>query len=145
MDTTNLFYLIIMTGIAAMILEILLGAATGFDILLVGIILVIAGVVGLLTGSLPLVLIFIAVLAILYVFIGRRFVKKQLITTPRLTNIDAVIGKSGVVVKPIIPPAAGQVTINSEVWRAESLAAIDVGEHIIVRSISGVTLRVEKN
>ncbi|WP_101773122.1 NfeD family protein [Peptostreptococcus faecalis] len=64
------------------------------------------------------------------------------------TNSDAFIGKKGYVIKPITPEKAGLVKVKGEVWTAISVSdeqTIGVDEEIIVRSIEGVKLVVEKN
>ena len=64
----------------------------------------------------------------------------------RLSNTDAIIGKTGVVKTRIQTPKKGLVKVQGEDWTASSLTeeVIEEGEIIIVRKIEGVTLYVEK-
>lgn len=126
----------------AIITELLLGVATGFDLLLIGVIFIISGSIGLLVSSVPVALVLVTVLSILYVFVGRAFIKNKLAIQTRATNVDAVIGQKGIVVKKITSQTAGQVKVEGEIWRATSNKTIDEGEEIVVNSVSGVTLRV---
>ena len=60
------------------------------------------------------------------------------------TNIDAVIGKHGIVYQAITRNEAGLVRIEGEEWRARSGDDIDEGEEVKVVGVRGVTLEVEK-
>ena len=56
---------------------------------------------------------------------------------------QAMIGKSGVVIKKLDP--RGTVRINYEVWDALSMGeTIEEGEGIVVQSLDGLTLTVQK-
>ena len=63
--------------------------------------------------------IFIIVSAILLP-LTRRIAKKITKDSPQIANVDALIGKVGLVVKTIDPDLGGQVSINGEVWRASA-------------------------
>jgi len=62
------------------------------------------------------------------------------------SNVDAVLGKTGVVTKRIAPRDCGLVKVGAEEWRAELAqgdeAAREVGATITVSSVEGVTLKV---
>ena len=60
------------------------------------------------------------------------------------TNIDAIIGRRGIVLKSITKNVDGLVKIGNERWRARAEENIKKGDEIIVNGISGVTLIVEK-
>ncbi|MEG0250074.1 MAG: NfeD family protein [Peptostreptococcus sp.] len=63
------------------------------------------------------------------------------------TNIDAVIGKKGFVVREITPKEVGIVKVKGEEWTAISLNEGEVirkGVEVEVKSIEGVKLVVEK-
>ncbi len=61
------------------------------------------------------------------------------------TNIDAIIGRKGIVLKSIAKHADGLVKIDNERWRARAEENIKKGEQVVVTDVSGVTLIVEKN
>ena len=65
------------------------------------------------------------------------------------TNVEALVGKSGVVTKRIDPVTrVGRVVVEGEDWRGALLesggAAIEPGTRVIVVQVDGSTLLVEK-
>lgn len=144
MEVVNLYQVVILIGIALIILELILGAASGFDLFLLGVILIISGSIGLMAGSIPLMLVLVMTLSLAYIFLGRRFIRSRLSITTTQTNVEALIGKEAVVFKAIPQHGAGQIKVNGEIWRAEAVDAIETGEKVIIRSVSGVTFHVER-
>jgi len=141
-DNLNQFTILIILGILAIIAEIILGAATGFELLIIGIVLVIGGGIGMLTGSLMIAIGSITALILGYVFFGRNTIKQALHITTTKTNTDSIIGKQGMVVVSIQPDVPGQIKYEGEIWRAESEKAIAKGKKVKILSVSGVTLKV---
>ena len=139
----NNYYLII-AGFIAIGIEILLGVATGFDLLLIGIIAIISGMLGLFFHSFSTALVLIAILSFIYIVFGRRFVKNQLAIETKKTNVDSIIGSKGIVIKPIESHHPGQVKVEGEIWRAESATDLKIGQEVKIQSVSGVTLKVIK-
>lgn len=135
-------YILVVLGIAAIVVEVLMGAATGFDLLLLGVIFVISGGLGLLLNSFVAALISITVLSLVYVFVARGFIKSRLHIGTKNTNVDAIIGKTGIVTKKISSNEAGQVKVNGETWRAHASRDIEPGTNVVIHSVSGVTLTV---
>jgi membrane protein implicated in regulation of membrane protease activity len=84
-------------------------------------------------------------LSLVYLALFRKWLRVKLTVQHRPSNIDAIVGTQGVVIKRIAPREAGLVKLGSEVWRAE-LAADDVprdtGTTVKVQSVEGVTLKV---
>lgn len=136
-------YLLVILGIVAIAVEIILGAATGFDLLVIGIILIISGGTGLVTTNFSFALILVTVLSLLYVFIGRRFIKNKLSVATTKTSVESLVGSKAVVTKTITSHKAGQVKVDGEIWRATAHTAIEPGATVMINSISGVTLDVE--
>ena len=60
------------------------------------------------------------------------------------TNIDAVMGKRGIVYQRITRIEAGFVKVENEEWRASSKEDIEEGEEIEVIGVRGVTLQVRR-
>lgn len=143
MEEIDKNYLLIFLGIGLVILEIILGALSGFDLFLVGIILILAGGIGIFTQNFILALLTIFLASFLYIFGGRRFIKSKLAIETKATNIDKLIGRKGLVIKKISPQKPGQVEIEGEIWRAEAEKEIEKGKEVIVKGVSGVTLRVD--
>lgn len=130
-------------GIILITVEILLGAVSGFELLVIGLILIVAGGVTSVFG-LTVGLATIVVLSVLYFFIGRKMLKKSLDITTQHTNTESIIGKTGQTIKAISPKNPGQVKVKGEIWRAVSNESIRVGEHAKIVSVSGVSLKVKK-
>jgi membrane protein implicated in regulation of membrane protease activity len=139
-------WFLVIIGIICAIVEIALGAITGFDLALVGASLAVGGAIGLFAGSYETGLIAAAALALLYFAFFRSWLKSKLAVKEQHSNVDAVLGKTGVVTKRIGPSDAGIVKIGTEEWRAElgdaSGDAREVGANVTVSSVEGVTLKV---
>jgi membrane protein implicated in regulation of membrane protease activity len=139
-------WLLIIGGLICVIIELALGALTGLDLALVGGSLTAGGVIGLLAGSARIGLLAGGVLAFVYLAIFRSWLKNKLTVRNVASNVDAVVGKTGVVTKRIAPSEAGMVRVGAEVWRAELAglddAARDAGVKVTVQSVEGVTLKV---
>ena len=141
-------WILIITGAVAVVGEVLLGAATGFDLALIGVALAAGGSLGLLFGSTQVGLFSAGAFAFLYLAFLRRRIRSRLTGPNRATNIDAVIGRTAVVTERIAPNAAGRVRLGDELWRAslrdegQDAAAIEPGATVVVDSVEGVTLRV---
>jgi len=106
-------------GIISIIAELALGVMTGFDLALVGASLIAGGIVGLVFGSTNIALLSTAILAFLYFALFRRWLKAKLQVKHQPSNVDAVIGRTGIVTKRIAPRDCGLVKIGSEEWRAK--------------------------
>jgi len=139
-------WLLVIVGIICVIIELSLGALTGFDMALVGGSLAVGGAVGLVAGSAKIGLLSAGVLALIYLAIFRRWLKSKLTVKNFSSNVDAVVGKTGVVTKKIAPREAGLVKLGDEVWRAELASVQDpareTGAEVKVESVEGVTLKV---
>lgn len=139
-------WLLIIVGIIFVIVELALGALTGFDLALLGASLAVGGGIGLLTGSAKIGLFAAGALALLYLAVFRSWLKTKLTVKDQPSNVDAVVGKTGVVTKRIAPRDPGMVKVGAEIWRAELTGgdevARDAGAVVVVQSVEGVTLRV---
>jgi membrane protein implicated in regulation of membrane protease activity len=139
-------WLLVIGGLICVIIELALGALTGLDLALVGGSLTLGGAIGLLAGSARIGLLSGGVLALVYLAIFRSWLKSKLTVKNIASNVDAVVGKTGVVTKRIAPSEPGMVKVGAEVWRAELAgagdAARDLGAQVTVQSVEGVTLKV---
>lgn len=125
--------------------ELLIGIYTGFDLVLVGSILIIAGLLGNITNNLSLTILSAAILGFVYIAFGRQLVKSKIIIKTHSTNIDKLIGKTGHVLEKITSQSAGKVKIEDEIWRSRSEHTLEKGDRVTVKAVEGVTLIVEKN
>ena len=139
-------WLLVISGLVCVIIELALGALTGFDLALVGASLAVGGAIGLFAGSAKLGLLAAGILALLYLAAFRSWLKSKLNVREQPSNVDAVLGKTAVVTKRIAPREAGLVKLGSEEWRAELVVAEDTakdaGATVRVESVEGVTLKV---
>jgi len=139
-------WLLIIGGGVLMIAELLLGAVTGFDLVLVGACLSAGGGLGLFFGSTQVGLFTSGALALLYFLLFRRWIRSRLTTSGQPSNVDAFLGRPGVVTVRVTALEAGQVNVGGEVWRAVlapgAPGAREPGETVTVESVSGVTLTV---
>ena len=89
------------------------------------------------------VVIFLAVSCCLLVFTRKIFVEK-LRTGSESTNVDALIGETGIVTEEIRPLTVGQVKINGQVWSAlgKDDETIEKDRLVKVISIEGVKIIV---
>ena len=152
----NLKWFLVIAGAILILIEIVLGAITGFDFLLIGSAVLLGGVCGLLLHSGPLGLAVAGILSLLYLLVGRRWVRGRLKRPDIPSNVDALIGRSAQVVQEVGPHTAGRVELEGEQWRAlldlaakrgpgqeEAPPAIAAGSSVRITRVDGVTVDVE--
>jgi len=139
-------WLLVIVGMICVIAEVALGAITGFDLALVGGSLAVGGGTGLAFGSPQIGLLTAGGLALIYFAVFRGWLRSKLQARSQPSNVDAVVGKAGVVTKRIAARECGLVKVGSEEWRAELASDADppreVGVVVTVASVEGVTLKV---
>jgi membrane protein implicated in regulation of membrane protease activity len=139
-------WLLVIGGIVCVIVELAMGAATGFDLALIGGSLTIGGAIGLFAASEKVGLLAAGGLSLIYLALFRRWLKSKLLVKEQASNVDAMLGKTGVVTRRIAPREPGIVKVGAECWRAELASseetARDTGATVTVESVEGVTLRV---
>ncbi len=84
------------------------------------------------------------VISVLLLSLTRPFVMKYFKTNEIKSNVDAIMGQSGVVTKQITPNTVGRIKIRSGEWSAISKVTINEGEEVRVLDIEGVKLIVER-
>ena len=142
---TWLWLIFIVAGVLLAALELVFGLDTSYDLVITGSAFAIGGFLGWAVDSWLVAPIATIVIGIGYIGLGRRYLKRAMGVPKEPTNIDAVVGKPGVVLKRTSGSPDGRVRVGNEEWRAVSADDIDAGEQITVRSVSGVTLTVEKS
>ena len=130
-------------GLFLLILELFIGIDTGLDLVFVGSAFMLAGLVTLAAGSWVWTALVAGIICLLYVVVGRRYVHRRMAVAASKTNIDLIIGKSGVVQQEIRREHDGLVKVGNEEWRARSEEDIETGEEIVVTGVTGVTLNVK--
>jgi membrane protein implicated in regulation of membrane protease activity len=138
--------LLVIVGALMVLLEVMLGGFAGFDLVLVGSSLVAGGLVGLATGSTSVGFAVAGVLAVVYIAIGRRWMRARMHSRRVPSNVDALVGRPALVMLRIAEHEAGQVKVGDEVWRAAPARGVpgpfDPGSTVTVEGIDGVTLLV---
>ena len=140
-----LWLVFVIVGLLLVLLELIVGVETGFDLVFIGSAFILGGLVAWPFHSWVLSLIATSIICIAYVAIGRRYVHRWTAVSKAKTNIDAIIGREGIVLKSIAKNFDGRVKVGNERWRARAEEDIKEGDEIIVTSVSGSTLIVEKN
>ena len=139
-----LWLIFVGAGLVLVLLELILGVETGFDLVVIGSVFILGGLVTWPFHSWLLTVIVTTVLCVAYVALGRRYVHRWTAVSKAKTNIDAIIGRQGIVLKNIARNVDGRVRVGNEQWRARAEENINEGEEIVVTSVSGVTLIVKK-
>ena len=132
-------------GLVMILTELILGVETGFDLVVVGSILVAAGLVTSPFDSWWITAVSAGVLCVAYFVVGRQYVHRIRRWRNEIkTGADAIIGESGTVIRPITRISNGSVKIRNEEWRARAEENIDNGEEITVVGVKGITLIVQR-
>ena len=137
---------LIFVGIGCLLIigELLAGIDTGFDFVFVGLAFVLAGVIGLIVGPWEVSVIALSVAAVGYFLAGRRYIKRWAWTRGTKTNVDAIIGRPALVVKPIGKFDRGRVMIDGVLWRAGANEDIEEGAEVTIEGVRGSTLIVSR-
>ncbi len=131
-------------GLVLIILELFLGIDTGLDLVFIGTAFVLGGLITLGMKSWAWTALVSGVICLAYVFLGRRYIHRKTAVKAEKTNIDTIIGKTGVVEQDIELDKEGMVKVGYEQWRARALESLKKGEEITVTGVNGVTLNVKK-
>ncbi|SYZ74669.1 putative Nodulation efficiency protein D [Candidatus Zixiibacteriota bacterium] len=84
-------------------------------------------------------------LSIILIPLTRSMARKITKPSPQLVNVDAMIGRPGVVTQAIDPHNdIGQVRVDGQVWRASSENHIETGSKIKVEKVIGAKLVVSQ-
>lgn len=76
----------------------------------------------------------------------RQWVSRLPVYQKNETNVYALVGKSAVVTKEIIPPKTGRIKVAGEQWVAQSgdNHHLKVGSVVVIKNVTGIRLIVEK-
>ena len=139
-----LWLIFVGAGLMLVLLELIVGIETGLDLVVIGSVLILGGLVTWPFNNWLVTLIVTSVICVAYVAIGRRYVHSRMAVRKAKTNIDAIIGRRGIVLKSIAKNFDGRVRLGNERWRARAEEDIKEGDEIVVTGVSGSTLMVEK-
>ncbi len=139
-----LWLIFVIVGLLFVLLELIVGVETGLDLVFIGSAFILGGLVTWALHSWVVTVIVTSAICVVYVALGRRYVHRWTAVSKAKTNIDAIIGRQGTVLKSIAKNVDGLVKVGYEQWRARAEEDIKQGDEIVVTSVSGVTLIVEK-
>ena len=134
----------VVVGLLMILLELIVGVSTGLDLVFLGTAFILGGLVTLPFESWILSLIVTSVVCVAYVALGRRYVHRWTAVRKSKTNIDAIVGRTGIVLQNIARSLDGRVKVGNEDWKASAAEDIEKGMEVVVTGVSGVTLIVEK-
>ena len=100
--------------------------------------------VSLVTDNLMIHLAVFTISSILLLLLTKPFVKKMKKREGVPTNLDMVIGKTGVVTEKIEKDGVGEVKVLGKKWSAYSDKEIEENSKVKILSINGVKLKVEE-
>ncbi|HCC84611.1 MAG TPA: hypothetical protein DEP87_02930 [Candidatus Pacebacteria bacterium] len=140
----SLSQLFILAGIALAAMELILGVSAGFDLVLIGSILVISGLIGVFTANYLVALVLAIGLCGIYILIGRHYLQRKLNHFHKSMSVDRLITQVGIVTASIKPHHPGMVKIEDEQWRASSDLELAIDTKVTINHIEGVTLHVTK-
>lgn len=140
----SLSKLIVLLGLVAILAELFIGIQTGFDLVVIGTILVASGLLGDFFQNLTITLIVAIALSVVYLAFFRSFIKRKIISGTSKLNTDRLIGETATVTKAISAKSPGQVDVDGELWRATAKSSFKKGDTVQVLSFHGVTMRVAK-
>lgn len=104
-----------------------------------------AAVAAMLGAPLIVQVIVFLVLSAILIAITRPLAKKRLNAKTEKTNVDALIGQTGIVEEKITQYKPGQVRADGKIWTASCASGeIKKGTIVIIKSIKGVTIMVEE-
>jgi membrane protein implicated in regulation of membrane protease activity len=139
-------WVLLISGACLILVEVALGGFAGFDMVLVGSAFMIGGAVGLWFHNANLASIVAGVLCLAYLGVGRRWVRRRIVSKHTPSNADALLGQSAIVTARIAEHEPGRVKVKGEEWLASPAAGLEVplepGTVVVVESLEGVTLRV---
>lgn len=103
-----------------------------------------AMVVSLFTNSIFIQLVIFIIVSIISLILTKPIVEKITNKKVEPTNLDRVIGKTGIVTKKITVDNYGEVKVLGTIWTAVSDENLDEKDKVIIKKIDGVKLVVSK-
>ena len=104
----------------------------------------ITSLVSLYNTDTVILLAFFVITSLLLLILTKPVVKKLKVKKVVATNLDQVIGKTGIVSVPIEKDKIGEVKVLGKTWSAYSDKEISKDKKVKILSISGVKLNVEE-
>ena len=105
----------------------------------------VAAIASLLGFSLEVQLAALVLVGVVALLLARHFIPRQSDPTPeQKTNIDALVGKRGLVLE-AVDRHSGRIKLSGEEWSARSFSdSFKEGEEVVVARIDGATAIIEE-
>ena len=84
------------------------------------------------------------VITVILLPLSRKVAKKITKPSPTESNVDAMIGKVGLVTAAIDPDLAGKIRYEGEIWQALATEPIELNAKVKIISVSGTKVHVER-
>lgn len=104
----------------------------------------IALIVSFITGSLIVQVTVFMLSSVGLLYFTKPIVSKYLKVGRERTNVEGLIGQSGLVTQSISKHATGQVKVQGQIWTAISDQDIEEGRDVRVIEVQGVKIKVEE-
>ena len=141
----NVWLIWALTSLLCLVLELTSG---DFFIISLGAGCVGGAIASAFSDSIVIQVIVFAIVSLVSVFYVRPMALKffHLDVNKRLSNADAIVGRTGVVTEAIAAAGFGRVQIDGDSWKAQASGndGIDVGAKVRVLRIDSIILTVEK-
>jgi membrane protein implicated in regulation of membrane protease activity len=139
-----LWLISVLVGLMLAVVELFIGVEAGLDLVIIGSAAVIGGLVTWPFKSWVLTVIVVCAISSAYVVFGRKYVHHRMQVKETRTNIDTIVGQSGIVLKAITKNVDGLVRVGYEEWKARAEEEIGEDAEVTVTGVTGVTLTVKK-
>lgn len=131
-------------GLLAILIELVIGLYSAFDLVIVGSAFVLGGLVGYFTNSFVIGIVVTSLICFIYFLLLRSYIRSKLNVNTHPSNIDALNGKTGVALKDFDNQMNGKVKIEGETWSAHSNTPLSANDKVKVLKADGVILEVTK-
>lgn len=84
------------------------------------------------------------ILGVILMILTRPLIKKYLQLKPVHTNLDRVVGMTGICTEEITKNSIGEVKVDGKRWSAIAKEKINVDDEVYIEAIDGVKLKVRK-
>ena len=84
------------------------------------------------------------IVSVLLLPLSRRMAKRITKPSPQESNVDAMVGKTALVVAAIDPDSGGKIRYEGEVWQARSRDRIEENAKVRIVAVTGTRVQVEK-
>ena len=139
-----MWLIFVAVGVVLGIVEVVAGGEA--DIGLIGLAFIVGGLVTISAQTWSPTVVVTAVICVAYLTVGRRYVKRWMAVRKVPSNVDALIGRRGLVLQGISEFAPGRIRVEGKEWRARAEGGVDIGAgtEVEVTAIRGATLEVRE-